>query len=226
MTEPMSRIDPPARQPVFNRFPAVLVWLAAAIAAVTAGQLFGPPQAEDWLLRAGAIVTGAQPPRPLGEAAPYILHVFLHGGVLHLLMNLAALAAFGPPVAESFGRGLRGAAGFLVFFFICAAGGAAGQVIAAGGEPGIAVGASSALSGVLAAAGYARGGWGGAARMAAPWLLINIVLAVSAAAFPIPIAWAAHIGGLIAGLLLFPPLLVIFGARSRAGRDVSSPGLD
>ena len=46
---------------------AVLIWLAAAIAGVTALQLFGPPQAEDWLLRAGAIITGAQPPRPLGR---------------------------------------------------------------------------------------------------------------------------------------------------------------
>lgn len=216
MTESPSRSGTPARrEPLFNRFPAVLAALGAAIAAVSLTQIFGPAPLSDWLIAAGAVMTGIDAGQPLGAAAPYVLHVFLHGGVAHLLINLAALASFGPPAAEGFGRGARAALGFLIFFFACAAGGALAQVVLTAGEPSYAVGASSALSGVLAAAGYASGGWRGALRMAAPWALINIVLALTTAAFPIPIAWAAHMGGLAAGLILYSPLLALFGTRRR-----------
>lgn len=222
MNETLSRNDPRRREPLFNRFPPVLIWLGGAIALVSMLQLFGPPGMQHWLLRAGAIITGAgagpHPPRPLGLAAPYVLHVFLHGGLLHLFINLGALIAFGPPVAEALGRGFRGTAGFLIFFFICAACGAAGQVIAAHGQPGIAVGASSALSGVLAAAGYARSGWSGAVRIGGPWLLINVVLAMTTLALSIPIAWAAHIGGLC-------PVPRLSGGRRAAARTRIIAGL-
>lgn len=216
MTESPSRSGTPARrEPLFNRFPTILIALGAAIAAVSLVQIFGPAPLSDWLIAAGAVFTGMNVDQPLGPAAPYVLHVFLHGGIVHLLINLAALASFGPPAAEGFGRGPRAALGFLIFFFACAAGGALAQAVLMAGEQSYAVGASSALSGVLAAAGYASGGWRGALRMAAPWALINVVLALTAAAIPVPIAWAAHMGGLAAGLALYPPLLAVFGTRQR-----------
>jgi len=209
MSDAASQNEPLPREPVFNNAPAIVLWLGLAIAGVTALQLLGPPRLEDWLLRSGAIVTGyEQPPRPLGGFAPYILHVFIHGGFLHLAMNLAALAAFGPPVARDLGRGLTGGVWFLAFFFLCGlAGGLAQQVSSL--QPGLALGASSAISGLLPAAGYARGGWRGAARLGAPWLVINLVLIGVA-----PIAWAAHLGGLAAGWLAYPALSRITGAPS------------
>ncbi len=218
MTESPSRSGTPRRrEPLFNRFPSVLIALGAAIAAVSLAQIYAPAPVGNWLVAAGAVFTGMDVDQPLGPAAPYVLHVFLHGGIVHLLINLAALASFGPPAAEGFGRGGRAAPGFLLFFFACAAGGALAQAVLMAGEPSYAVGASSALSGVLAAAGFAAGGWRGALRMAAPWALINVVLALTSAAFPIPIAWAAHMGGLAAGLILYPPLAAVFGSGKPAG---------
>ena len=66
----------------------------------------------------------AFPPAPLFGLSPYILHVFVHAGWAHLLINLGVLLAVGPAVRRPFGPGLRGDTGFLVFFFACAIGGA------------------------------------------------------------------------------------------------------
>ena len=48
------------------------------------------------------------------------------------------------------------------------------------------------------------------ASMAVPWLVINIVFALAGTQMWIAIAWAAHIGGLLAGVFLYPLMLAIF----------------
>ncbi|MEL7108666.1 MAG: rhomboid family intramembrane serine protease [Pseudomonadota bacterium] len=209
----------PEKPPIFRKgFPVVILALTAAIIAVTLIQFNAPLQVQDWMFATAAIAGGPgfeNVYRPWGDFAPYVLHTFLHGGSFHLMMNMAMLIALGPIVAKALGNSVRGALLFLVFFAVCAIGGAWAQMAwyAIEAQDGIAIGASSAISGLLPAVGYARDGWKGAWSMSVPWLLINIVLAFlggDVGAFQI--AWAAHLGGLVAGFS-FP----MFVALSRPG---------
>ena len=58
------------------------------------------------------------------------------------------------------------------------------------------------------------GGWRGMLRLALPWIGLNLVIAVTGLAFPIPISWAGHIGGTLAGIVLTPVLIALFGRRA------------
>lgn len=208
------------REPLFNRFPAVVLILTAVIVGTSLIQFAVGPRLENWMFEAGALVMGpefANVPRPFGELAPLVLHVLLHGGIFHLAMNMTAMVAFGPPIAMAFGRGSKGALGFLLFFAACAvAGGLAEYAYSAVVERNVVViGASSALSGFLPAVGWLMGGRAQAVRISLPWLVINLVIALLGnamigAMFGMALAWAAHIGGLIGGFVLFPLLLRVF----------------
>ena len=74
-------------------------------------------------------------------------------------------------------------------------------------------GASTGVSGLLAAAGWVMGGYRGMLRLALPWIGLNLVFGLVGLGFPIPIGWMAHIGGTIAGAVLFPVLQPIFVRR-------------
>ena len=208
------------REPIFNRFPAVVLILSAVIIGTSTVLFMAQPYLEDWMLRAGAVVAGPQyegMPRPFGPLAPYILHVLLHGNFFHLAMNMTAMIAFGPPIAMAFGRGGKGAAGFLIFFAGASIAGALAETVWAvsSGQSQMMIGASSGLSGFLPAIGWLMGGFRQAVRISIPWLIINLVIAVAGTAiigsiFGIGIAWAAHLGGLAGGFVLFPILLRIF----------------
>lgn len=183
--------------------PQVVLILTLSIVGVTMVQFFGPPDLVNWMFEAGALIGGyeyAGLQRPYGEWAPLVLHIFLHGGILHLAMNMGALLSLGPAVAKPFGSSMSGSVVFLLFFGVCAVGGGLAQMWQFGGQDaGVAIGASSAISGLLPALGWLRGGFEGAVRMSIPWILINFALAATAGAIQLPIAWAAHLGGLAAG---------------------------
>jgi membrane associated rhomboid family serine protease len=164
------------------------------------------------VLRTGGALSEL-PPAPVFGLTPYVLHVFVHFGWLHLLMNLGALLAFGPAAARPFGPGWRSAPGFLVFFFACAAGGALATAVVHAGTPSVMAGASTALSGVIAGAGFAAGGRAVMTRIALPWLGINVALAIGDVFFQHPIAWEGHIGGLVTGFAVYPLCLRLFARR-------------
>ncbi len=196
--------QPPERVPIFKNMPGGVLALTVAIIGVYLIQMFAGPRTENWLFLSGAVMGGpefAGFDRPFGDTAPLFLHVFLHAGFFHIAMNMAMLISLGPIVAMGFGNGSRAQVGFLIFFFFCAFGGALGQLLVydVTGTSGLAVGASSAISGLLPAVGFIRGGWREAARFSVPWIIINIALAFMGDIFPLPIAWAAHLGGLAAG---------------------------
>lgn len=198
--------DRPEKPPVFRKgFTTVILGLAGAIVAVTLIQFNAPRGVQDWMFAVGAVAGGPSFEnvyRPWGDFAPYALHTFLHGGMFHLMMNMAMLIAMGPLVAQALGKDRRAAFLFLAFFFLCAAGGAVAQLIyyAINAEDGIAIGASSAISGLLPAIGYLQNRWRGALSISVPWVLINLVLAVLGGDVGgLRIAWAAHLGGLAAG---------------------------
>ena len=216
------------REPLFNRLPPVVVALTAVIVLASSIQLISQwgfvldPWVANWMFDAGAIAGGpefAGVYRPLGHFAPLVLHVFLHGGIFHLVMNMMALVAFGPPVAIALGIGRKGAFAFLLFFAGCAIAGALFQIgwSEFTGQSELAIGASSALSGFIPAVGWLRGGLKGAVRISVPWVVINLVIAVvgefMASIIGFRLAWAAHIGGVAGGIILFPLLLAMFNTR-------------
>lgn len=216
------------REPLFNRLPAVVVFTTGLIVAASTIQLlsqqgiFFDQWVSAWMFDAGAIAGGPEFDnvyRPLGDKAPLVLHVFLHGGIFHLAMNMMALVAFGPPIAIALGIDLRGAFAFFLFFAGCAIAGALFQIgwSEVTGVSELAIGASSALSGFIPALGWLRGGLKGAIRISIPWVVINIIIALVggllASTIGLRLAWAAHIGGVVGGIVLFPLLLALFNVR-------------
>jgi membrane associated rhomboid family serine protease len=142
------------------------------------------------------------------EAATYITYSFIHTGFWHLAGNMIFLWVFGDNVEDAMGH-LR----FLVFYLACAAAGALCHGLLSTASEAPLVGASGAISGVVAA--Y---------LMLHPrvrvWVLVFFRVPLPLPAF-IPllfwvgqqffmlladangnVSWGAHVGGIIAGALL------------------------
>ncbi|MBM3696055.1 MAG: rhomboid family intramembrane serine protease [Actinobacteria bacterium] len=123
--------------------------------------------------------------------------MFLHGGVLHIIFNMYVLWLFGPVLERRFGSPS--------YASLYLAGGVAGGMfyqMFGSGAP--AVGASGAifgLFGALLAASYRqRHTRAGAAVFGQLGVLLAINLALPL--FVPRIAWQAHLGGLVAGILI------------------------
>jgi membrane associated rhomboid family serine protease len=164
-----------------------------------------------------------------GDLWTFVTYAGLHGDMMHLAVNCIWLLAFGSAVAWRFG-----AVRFLLFMAATAIIGAASHLLMHFGEITPMIGASAAISGLTAAAirfVFEAGGPLGAFRrrgraafaipalplvdalrspqvmvFVAIWFAINLVYALGAAlnGVPSPVAWEAHIGGFVSGLLLFP----------------------
>lgn len=210
--------DDQVRTPIFNAMPAAVLILAIAMAGVAAITAFAP-EAGRWIIASCLVIAGPAgqplPAQPLGHIAPLVLHVFIHFGLFHLAMNLAILIGAGRAVGLALGRGLKGMVGFFVFFFACSIAGAGLEVLLPHDAIVRMGGASTGVSGLIAAAGWVRGGFRGMLGLALPWIGFNIVIALTGMVLPIPISWAGHIGGTVAGALLFPLVLAVFGEAGR-----------
>ena len=146
---------------------------------------------------------------------------------MHLGVNTIWLLPFGSAVARRFG-----AMRYLVFFAVTAAAGALMHLVTHPGELSPMIGASAAISGFMAAAirfAFQHGGPLGMLRSpdayrvpAAPlsavwrdvrilaflavWFGLNLLFGLGSVTIPggeQSIAWQAHIGGFLAGLLFF-----------------------
>lgn len=147
---------------------------------------------------------------PIPEPLTLITYQFLHGGWWHLISNMAFLWVFADNIEDAFGH-----FGFLIFYLLCgiAAGMLQTLVEPQSGAP--LIGASGAVSGVLASymllypkarvwillflriplpipAIWALGGW----------FALQIVSAFIGTEESAEVAWWAHIGGFVAGLVL------------------------
>lgn len=139
----------------------------------------------------------------------------LHGGAMHLLYNLSSLIALGPTVSQRLGHHPAGAAAFFVFFLTC---GLAGDIVFLAINPTDSVpmiGASGAIFGLWGAAARIRPEGGLEPILSQPvWrnlkaaVIMNLVLfgilfvLVRASGGTGGLAWEAHLGGFVAGLLL------------------------
>ena len=178
-----------------------------------------------------------------GEGRPWtaLTHALLHGSWVHVLINSIWLAAFGTPVARR-----CGARRFFLLSALSAIGGAVLYVAMNPMQVFPLIGASGAVSGLMAAAAwfmFAPATWHWEGRLTEPherprqamgdfvrnrpfliflgvWFATNYLFAF---AQPIgigegTIAWEAHVGGFLVGLFVFPWLdpLPVRGKRISA----------
>ena len=220
----MAFLQPPAqRQPIFN-VPGIVLGLLAVLAAAHLARTMwlSPEQSAEWieayafipahysasLMAAAHIDPGAW----WRQALPFVTYMGLHADLTHLAINSLWLLAFGPVVARRFGTVL-----FLVFFVVCGAAGAATHLALNWGSPDPVIGASGAISGLMAAAIrllpttqvppgpvlpiFSRP----MLLFALVWMGMNVIAGVTGMGVggqTALIAWQAHMGGFIAGMVL------------------------
>jgi membrane associated rhomboid family serine protease len=154
-----------------------------------------------------------------GEWWRIVTAAFLHGGLLHIFFNMYALYLFGPGLERQVG----GPAFLSLYLGSAVAGGAAyfASYALGLGAAGAAVGASGAIFGLfgatLALAWRNRRSAVGQAGLRQLLTLLGINLALP---LLVPaIAWQAHLGGLVAGVLV---ALWWAGAARRGGSALRS----
>src|SRR5271155_4288336 len=235
----MAFLHEPERQPAL-RVPAVVVGLIFALVAAHIARMMVSTLLSDAIISNYAffparyshdflIAHNVAPQSFWDLAIPFVSHMFLRLNYTHLFINCVWLLPFGSIVARRFGS-----LTFVLFFLVCGIFGVVAYLITHWGSTEYAIGASGAISGLMAAA-FRMTALVNATdlqtysttvsadlrlhRPLAPilsprivvwtavWLVINLVVGVtglgaSPGAGPQLIAWQAHMGGYIAGLLL------------------------
>ena len=138
----------------------------------------------------------------LSQIAAPITYQFLHGGWMHLGINMVTLAAFGAPVER-----LLGVRRFVLFYL--SAGIVAGvvQIVLYPASVDPVIGASGAISGVFGGVLMLMryvGSLPSLYPVAGIWIALNVFFGLFGGmpgAGGEQIAWAAHVGGFVYGLL-------------------------
>lgn len=177
---------------------------------------FGAIPAELFGERGGATDAAVPPSLTLFSS------MFLHGGLFHIGGNMLYLWIFGNNIEDALGH-----ARFLLFYLLSG-------VLAAFGHAGIdqsstvpMIGASGAISGVLGAylvlfprarvltiiplGFFVHWTWVPAGLVLGFWILLQFINGFFTLGAPGGVAWFAHIGGFIAGIML----LAVFRPRRR-----------
>jgi membrane associated rhomboid family serine protease len=161
-----------------------------------------------------------------------ITSMFLHGGILHLAGNMLYLWIFGNNIEDAMGH-----ARFIVFYLLCGIAAVFAQALPDTSSTIPMIGASGAISGVLGAYlllyPHARvlvliplGFFLHTMRLKAGivlgiWFAMQVISSLASGDGP-GVAWNAHIGGFVAGIVLLP----IFKRRGvrwlQAGRSRSA----
>lgn len=187
---------------------------------------------EAWLVPGYGFVPSRVSYDPTGEAFTVLTSMFMHGGLWHLGGNMLFLYIFGDNVEDAIGH-VR----YATFYVLAGVGAAAAQFIVDPASPIPMVGASGAIAGVLGAymvlhpsapitillppplmfflgffielpAWLVAGGW-------FAWQLMSGVGSLGAAQAG-GVAFFAHVGGFVAGLLLIRPF---HAGRARVAQD-------
>lgn len=174
------------------------------------------------------LIGGAMPGGLAADIWTFVTYALIHADVMHLGFNSVWLLAFGTPIARRFGA-LR----FFAFLAVTAAAGAAAHLLTHAREIAPMVGISASVSGAMAGSmrfAFQRGGplWSRGSEPAVykmpalpliealtdrrivifliVWFGLNFAFgfgSFSLSGEPQSIAWQAHVGGFLAGLLLF-----------------------
>lgn len=158
-----------------------------------------------------AVAEGAFGGDAFVRGAPFVTYMFLHAGWAHLFVNMLFLWIFGDDVEHA-----TGPARFLALYTLCGVAGAAAQVALGPRWAAPLVGASAAVAGVMGAYLMIRPCAKVkvlvivvVVRILAVWLIVGwgaMQVSRALAADDAPVAWWAHVGGLVAGALLIPIL--------------------
>jgi len=219
----------PIQNSVPNRYPAAVTWcLIGANCAVFLFQIsLSPGELTEFLARYALIPArffaysayGLEAPGP-ADYLPFGTNMFLHGDWLHLIFNMWTLWLFGPGVEDRMGRWA-----YLVFYLLCGIAASAAHAAFNASSAVPALGASGAIAGVI-----------GCFMRLFPMarLIVVVPIFIFPFFFEIPaviyaglwfllqilqgtvdlfrssegggVAWWAHIGGFIAGVVLMPLL--------------------
>lgn len=139
------------------------------------------------------------------QAATLITHMFVHGGWMHVLINVAMLMAFG--------TGIERAAGpwrLFALFLACGALGAVAHFFLFIGSGDPMIGASGGISGLFGGILRLMPG-GNDIRRLAPFIALWIGLSFLFGLLGAPgsndaVAWVPHVAGFLAGLALAQPV--------------------
>ncbi|KUN83928.1 rhomboid family intramembrane serine protease [Streptomyces bungoensis] len=127
-----------------------------------------------------------------GQYYRMLTAMFLHGGYTHILFNMLSLWWLGGPLETALGR-----ARYLTLYFVSGlAGSALTYLIADPNQPSL--GASGAIFGLFGATGVLMRRLNYDLRPLVALLVINLVITFTPG---MHIAWEAHIGGLVAGIV-------------------------
>jgi membrane associated rhomboid family serine protease len=226
-------VAPPVHEPAINAPPVVLGLGALMVAVHAIMQFLPRQLENWTLLAFAFIParygSGAVQDIPGGEGADvwsFITHLFLHGDWIHLIINVLFMAAFGSVLARRFG-----VSRFLLFSALAGIGGALAHLLSFWGEFVPVIGASGAISGQMAGAvrlmfGRPRRNFEihqmdpstvralsfrevFSNRRALTFLVVWVVIMTFTGAGNMfapegaSIAWQAHLGGFLMGLLVF-----------------------
>jgi membrane associated rhomboid family serine protease len=218
----------PIRNAVPTRYPPTVTWALIAVnCAVFLLQVsLGPAELEEFLLRFALIPARYVDPLLFGEAGltpddflPFFTMMFLHGGWLHLILNMWTLWLFGPAIEDRLGHGR-----YLAFYLACGVAAAIAHALSAPTSTVPALGASGAIAGVLGC--YMQMFPLARVVVLVPilfiplffelyafvfigiWFLLQILQGTAELLMPSAggVAWWAHIGGFVAGVVLGPLL--------------------
>jgi membrane associated rhomboid family serine protease len=214
----------PIKNVVPSRYPPVVTWgLIAANCIIFLYELSLNPDELEWFLRRFALIPAnyTEPEGGLATYLPFFTMMFLHSGWLHLIFNMWSLWLFGGAIEDRMGPGR-----YLAFYLACGVLAAATHVAFNPGSTIPALGASGAIAGVMGC--YVRLFPLSRLIVVIPVLFIPLFFEVPAVVFiglwfllqvlqgtaelfasatAEGVAWWAHIGGFIVGLMLGPLLI-------------------
>jgi len=237
------------------RAPVVVTGLIVLMVALHVLLAIGPKPQTLYLEFWGSLIPARYGPGMIGNSNPFLLivppftHMFLHGGITHLALNMMFMLAFATPEANRFlgaspvpQSGVRpamawqrGGLTFLAFFIASGLAGGLLFCLLHLNDPVRAVGASGAISALMAAAiRIARPVRGmGMVNIDGPLMpvtngrvmkftisiiVLNVLIGVLGNTMMpggAQIAWEAHIGGYLFGLFALP----VFDAAARKARN-------
>jgi len=200
--------------------PASRVSLTSGLALITAAAwlLVTISGLQGWAVEQGGFI----PLRFSGSTIGFVLPVWVtpftatlvHGDVFHILLNMMMLVFCGQPVERTLGWNA-----IVILYTVGAVTAAVGQYVIDPGSPVPMIGASGAISAVVAvyallfsrnevkAIGPIPGHLVRALWLAVAWTALQWLIGVATSGGSYQVATAAHVGGFLAGLALARPLL-------------------
>lgn len=198
-------------QPIL-RLPPMIKVLCGLIIAVFAAQKLLPVDMAEALVWWGGFIPARYSGVMAFDAAAIwspLTHALLHGGWMHIGMNIGMLMAFGAGLEKQ-----RGAKSLMFIFIVSTLGGAVTQFVFYSDSTMPMIGASGGISGLFGAAlmGMAQQAtehdprWRTRLRHVLPFVAVWIGISLFFGIFGMPgenqpVAWAAHVGGFIAGMI-------------------------